>query len=88
MNDIDTQIAEDNQYLTDLSDFVKSLPPLTDEQIKEYDAKMVYLESIHNEIRFKNPLFMPEYDPMMDREESPGNKYLDNVYSLGVIEKI
>lgn len=87
MNDIDTEIAEDNQYITDLSDFVKSLPSLTNEQIVEYDTKMVYLESIHNEIRLKNPLFMPVYDPSADREESAGTKYMDIVYNLGTIEK-
>jgi hypothetical protein len=87
MNDIDTEIAEDNQYITDLSDFVKSLPPLTNEQIAEYDAKMVYLESIHNEIRLKNPLFMPVYDPSADRDEPAGTKYMDIVYDLGTIEK-
>jgi len=85
IEDIDREILEDNEFIQNLSEYVKTLPKLTDEQINEYDIKMHRLESIHNEIRLKNPSFMPIYNPLLDREESAGTKYLDMVYSLGTI---
>ena len=87
MTDIDNQDTLDAEYLQSLSEYVKTLPALSSDQIKAYDAKLSYLETIHNEIRLTNKNFMPIYDPSRDREESPGNKYLDIVYRISSFEK-
>ena len=81
-----TEQEQDLQYLQDLEDYVKTLKASTPEQIALYNRQIDFMETIHNEIREKNSGFMPIYDPSLDREEPAGNKYLENVYSLGTIE--
>lgn len=81
------ELTEQEQDLQELEDYVKTLKAPTPEQIALYNRQIDFMETIHNEIREKNSGFMPIYDPSLDREEPAGNKYLENVYSLGTIER-
>jgi hypothetical protein len=79
---IDNQDILDVDYLQSISEFVATLPIPTNDQIKAYDAKLCYMESIHDEIRIKYKNFMPVYELNLERVQSPGNKYLDIVYNI------
>ncbi len=87
VNDIDNQDKLDEEYLQTLSEFVATLSIPSSDQIKRYSEKFDYMENIHNEIRTTHKNFMPVYDFSLDREESPGNKYLDIVYRVSSFEK-
>lgn len=67
-----TEQEQDLQYLQELEDYVKTLKAPTPEQIALYNKQIDFMESIHNEIRAKNPNFMHMYDPSLDREEPAG----------------
>lgn len=89
MDNKDTYMEDnDEQFLQELSEFVKSLAIPTTKQLREYDERMQYMESIHDEIRLTNKHFMPVYIPHEDTSQySVGNKYLDQIYSLSPFDK-
>ena len=74
--------CSDEQHLIELEEFARTLPVPTPEQIAMYGAKILYMESIHDEIKKNNPDFMPVYDINEDREENPGTKYMETVYRV------
>lgn len=78
----------DDNFLQELSEFVKTLAIPTTKQLREYEERMQYMESIHDEIRLTNKHFMPVYIPHEDTSGySVGNKYLDQIYSVSPVDK-
>lgn len=77
------QDVEDMMFLEDLHKYVSQLPQISDEDLAVYEQKYLYMEQIHNEIREKNPSFMPFYDHVEETEVMENkNKYLDIVYRV------
>lgn len=82
-NTINTEAAEDTQFLQELADYVSNLPQPSPEDIVLYNQKIDFLKSIHAELKAKFPDFQPEYDPFEESEPTfPKGKYMDTTYKV------
>jgi len=75
---------QDEIYLNELHSYTSTFQKPSIQQLKKYDEKMKFMESIHDEIRLKHIDFMPIYDVFTDMEFAVGKKYLEVEYNYNI----
>lgn len=82
-NTQDIEQIQDEQFLTELREYVNKLPEPSPEDIALYNQKIDFLKQIHAELKARFPDFQPDYDPLAEVEPAfPKGKYLDTTYKV------
>lgn len=77
----------DQQFSQEIDEFVATLPEPDAAQKVAYQSKLDFMNSIHAEIKAKNPNFMPDYVPEESEPIFDKAKYCENVYRVADFSK-
>lgn len=81
LTDDEIQTLEDASFLDELTEYVATLPTLSDDELARYNTKVTLLESIRSEIEALNPAKTEE---VVEYYSIPAGRY-DYVYRMGTI---